>query len=163
MTPKEFKARINKMYDDAPEFMQRYAPMVAGKAAKQVFKHNFQTESFDGKKWKQVQRRDGESAAYKYASKHHPARTARKILTGDTADLGRSIEIKEIGDGKATIWTSPQAFGSKEPYGAVHNEGLKAGRGVGFTMPKRQFIGDSPELKDKVVAELERQMSRLLK
>jgi phage gpG-like protein len=28
-------------------------------------------------------------------------------------------------------------------YAQVHNEGGKAGRGAGFTMPKRQFIGES--------------------
>lgn len=151
------------MCKDAPVFMQRYAPRVAGNVAVSEFKHNFQTEGFDGKKWKEVQRRDKKSAAYKTAAKRHPARTARKILSGDTADLGRSIEIKGAASGKAIIWTSPKAFGSKEPYGEVHNEGLKAGRGSGFTMPKRQFIGSTSQLRSKIIAELEKHMAKLLK
>lgn len=35
-------------------------------------------------------------------------------------------------------------------YAEVHNEGLKAGRGNGFMMKKRQFIGDSETLKNRV-------------
>lgn len=163
MTVKEFKARIDKMRSTAPEFMERYAPMVAGKAAVPVFKRNFQTESFGGKKWKEVQRRTTGTPANRYNARYHPARTTRKILTGDTGDLGRSIEVKQAGGGEATVWTAPSAFRSKEPYGAVHNEGLKAGRGAGFTMPRRQFIGESAELNRAVIGELSRQLARLLK
>ena len=36
------------------------------------------------------------------------------------------------------------------PYGKVHNEGLRAGRGAGFQMPKRQFIGDSQVLNERI-------------
>lgn len=35
-------------------------------------------------------------------------------------------------------------------YMRVHNEGGKAGRGRGFTMPKRQYIGESAELKRRI-------------
>jgi len=34
-------------------------------------------------------------------------------------------------------------FRSLAEYAKVHNEGLRAGRGKGFVMPKRQFIGKS--------------------
>lgn len=34
-------------------------------------------------------------------------------------------------------------------YGKVHNEGLKAGRGEGFFMPRRQFVGKSRILKNR--------------
>lgn len=163
MTPKEFKKQIDKMRSTAPDFVEQQAPLVAANIAIKEFKHNFQTENFDGQRWEEVQRRDGKSATYKYAAKYHPARTTRKILTGDTGDLGRSIELKSVVHGAATVWTSPQAFGSKEPYGAVHNEGLRAGRGAGFTMPKRQFIGDTPQLRDKITAALTKQMQHLLK
>lgn len=36
------------------------------------------------------------------------------------------------------------------PYGKVHNEGLRAGRGAGFQMPKRQFIGNSQALDERI-------------
>ena len=35
-------------------------------------------------------------------------------------------------------------------YMRVHNEGGKAGRGAGFTMPKRQFVGRSAELENRI-------------
>ena len=38
-------------------------------------------------------------------------------------------------------------------YGKVHNEGLRAGRGSGFTMTQRQFLGESPILKKTIRAQ----------
>ena len=163
MTPGQFKAEIERLQRISPDFMARIAPLVAANTAVADFKNNFRTESFDGVKWKEVQRRDGHSPAYRYAARHHPARTTRNILTGDTGDLGRSIEVKEVGEGRATVWTSPQEFGSKEPYGAVHNEGLKAGRGTGFIMPRRRFMGDTPGLREKTVKEIGKALDRLFK
>lgn len=37
-------------------------------------------------------------------------------------------------------------------YMRVHNEGLRAGRGAGFTMPQRRFVGPSAELDRRVQA-----------
>jgi phage gpG-like protein len=65
-----------------------------------------------------------------------------KILTG-TGDLARSIKFKSLGGGQALIY-------SEKVYANVHNEGLRAGRGKGFVMPKRQFVGDSKELRDEI-------------
>ena len=42
------------------------------------------------------------------------------------------------------------AFVFNMPYARVHNEGLQAGRGKGFTMPKRQFIGQGRILDDLI-------------
>ena len=163
MKPEEFKREIDRIRQKVPELINTYGPRIAGTIAVSEFKRNFQTESFDGKKWPEVKRRTAGQPAYTYAAMHHPARLMRPILTGETGDLARSIEIKKAEQGEATIWTSPSAFGSKQPYGAVHNEGLKAGRGAGFVMPKRQFIGRTDALDDKIVKELERQLGRILK
>lgn len=163
MKPEEFKREIARIRQKVPEFISMYGPKIAGTIAVSEFKHNFQTESFGEKKWQEVQRRMAGNPSNRYAEKHHPARTTRPILTGDTGDLGRSIEIKNTGDGKATVWTAPSAFGSKEPYGAVHNEGLRAGRGKGFIMPKRQFMGRTGKLDERIVKELEKQIGRLMK
>lgn len=37
-------------------------------------------------------------------------------------------------------------------YGRVHNEGMRAGRGGGFRMPKRQFAGQSSKLNGRIKA-----------
>lgn len=42
------------------------------------------------------------------------------------------------------------AFVFNMPYARVHNEGLQAGRGAGFIMPKRQFIGQGRLLDDLI-------------
>lgn len=52
--------------------------------------------------------------------------------------------------------TKGEAIGNKavfvlpEDYMRVHNEGGRAGRGEGFQMPKRQFIGESAELARRI-------------
>lgn len=55
-----------------------------------------------------------------------------------SGNLRKSIQSKISGNSVV--------FTSQLPYAGVHNEGLRAGRGKGFIMPKRQFIGDSPEV-----------------
>ena len=102
MTPEEFKKHLAAMTERSQQFIDHEAPHIAANIAVSDFKQNFRRESFDGVKWQEVKRRDGKSAAYKYAARHHPARTSRKILTGDTGDLGRSIEIKSVEQG--TMW-----------------------------------------------------------
>lgn len=163
MKPEEFQKHIARMAEQSEEFVEQIAPFVAGNTAVSAFKQNFQQEGFFGQPWPEVQRRETGTAANKYAKKHHPARTSRKILTGDTADLGRSIEIKKISPGQVAVWSSPDAFGSKEPYGAVHNEGLRAGRGSGFSMPKRQFIGPHPQLDKQLITALQKRLDKILK
>lgn len=39
-------------------------------------------------------------------------------------------------------------------YASVHNEGGRAGRGAGFQMPKRQFIGPSRQLDAKIIRKM---------
>lgn len=161
MTPEEFQQRISEMKEQFGELFDRYGLTIVGNVAVSWFKKNFQNQAWGRVKWKEVQRRQPGSKAYKYNAKHHPARTTRKILTGDTGDLGRSIEIREAKNGSVTIWTNPSAFGSKEPYGRVHNEGLRAGRGSGFTMPRRQFMGEDPELDALIVSKLEEKLKQI--
>jgi phage gpG-like protein len=163
MTPEEFQTRIKEMREQFGELFDRHGLLIVGNAAVSWFKKNFQNQAWGRVKWREVQRREPGSKAYKYNAKHHPSRTTRKILTGDTGDLGRSIEIMEAKDGTVTIWTNPSMFRSKEPYGRVHNEGLRAGRGSGFTMPRRQFMGENPELNDIIVKKLQEQLEKISK
>ena len=161
MTPEQFQQRIQEMRDQFGELFDRYGLMIVGNVAVSWFKKNFQNQAWGRVKWQEVQRRTPGTKAYKYNAKHHSARTTRMILTGDTGDLGRSIEIKEAGNGAVTIWTNPSTFGSKEPYGRVHNEGLRAGKGKGFTMPKRQFMGEHPELNELIIKKLEEKLHQI--
>lgn len=111
---------------------------IVGAEATKHYKQSFRDEGFTDsslEKWADVKRRTH--------PRHKKAASARrKILTGDTGDLGRSLEHKR--QGKAV------AIHSDKPYAKVHNEGGRAGRGKGFTMKKRQFIGKSAELDRKI-------------
>ncbi len=161
MTPEQFQNEIKRLENEFKDLFEKNAPTIAGKTAVKYFKKNFQNEAWGRVAWKEVQRRTPGTKANKYAAKRHKARTTRKILTGDTGDLGRSIEIKSVQKGQVVIWTAPNEFGSKEPYGRVHNEGLRAGRGKGFIMPKRQFMGESEQLNTLIISELERKLKQI--
>ena len=161
MTPEQFQTRLHEMRLQFGDLFDRYGLQIIGNVAVSWFKKNFQNQAWGRVKWQEVQRRTPGTKANTYAAKHHPAQTTRKILTGDTGDLGRSIEIREAANGTVTIWTNPSTFGSKEPYGRVHNEGLRAGRGSGFTMPRRQFMGEHPELNELIVKKLEEKLKQI--
>jgi phage gpG-like protein len=81
-------------------------------------------------------------------------RNNNKTLLSSRNHLFSSIK-KQTAPGQVTITSDVE-------YAAVHNEGLKAGRGAGFTMPKRQFIGESAELNDKVKELIDTEMGRIL-
>lgn len=142
----KFMARFTKKLEKA---VNTDAPKRAGQVAVRMFKQNFKEEGFFGDKWKDVKRRTNppkprKGKKGKKAGKGKKAASKRPILTGPTGNLGRSIHY-EAGHGEVTII-------SDLPYSAVHNEGLRAGRGKGFQMPRRQFIGDHDKLS-KAVAE----------
>lgn len=146
LTPEQFSTKIKQHSIALTRLFERDLPIIIGREAVSYFKKNFQTESWGRKKWKEVKRRENPWT-------RGAART-RKILTGKTADLGRSIQYT-ADSGKATIH-------SDLIYAAVHNWGLKAGRGAGFTMPQRQFIGESDELNDKIKTIVENKINQIL-
>lgn len=154
MSPEQFQQETSRLQKEFKELFEKYAPTIAGKTAVSYFKKNFQNEAWGRVKWQEVKRRTDPHVK--------GAKATRKILTGETGDLARSIEIKSISNGQVVIWTSPSAF-SKEPYGRVHNEGLRAGRGKGFIMPKRQFMGESEELNALIISEIERKLKQITK
>ena len=152
MFPEQFQQELNRLQTEFKELFAQYAPTIAGKTAVSYFKKNFQNEAWGRVKWQEVKRRTDPHVK--------GAKATRKILTGDTGDLARSIEIKSRSNGQVVIWTAPSAF-SKEPYGRVHNEGLRAGRSKGFIMPKRQFMGPSEELNALIISEIERKLKQI--
>lgn len=125
-------------------------PVVIGKMAADFFTDNFQDESFTDDapvKWDEVKRRE--------APRAKGARGTRKILTGDSGDLGESISWDVTAPGEVTI-------SSDKPYADAHNEGTStAGRSRSVIIPQRQFIGESHVLNKKVKDEIERKLNKL--
>lgn len=133
------------------EAIEHDIPKKVGNRLVAAFKRNFQTESFFGKRWQDVQRRTHPNKAQ--AGK---ADSLRKILTGRTGDLGRSIRYKAE-DRRVTVY-------SDLPYSAAHNEGTAtAGRGHKTRIPQRQFMGDHPQVRRIVRDTVNREIARALR
>ncbi len=155
ITLNNFCKQLTAKTKETQDFLDNIAPRLAGEIALKHAEDNFRREGLGGRRWKEVKRRIPGTAAYRSNAKKHPARLTRKILTGDTGDLGRSLSA-EYGKGTVTI-------GSDVVYAKVHNEGLHAGRGKGFTMPKRQFLSDGKMLTDLVKETIAKRFNELFK
>jgi phage gpG-like protein len=151
MTPKDFTAGLERMAVAVQGFVEAQAPRIAGKTAAAFFEENFARQGFQAgglKPWQEVKRRADPRLAGKAAG-------SRPILIG-TGNLRRSIGYT-TGTASATVF-------SDAPYAAAHNQGTTtAGRGHATTIPKRQFMGESPELNKLVISEIERKLNTIIK
>jgi phage gpG-like protein len=82
-------------------------------------------------------------------------RASRAILVR-TGELRRSLQKRNLGRYSVVIK-------SDKIYANVHNEGLRAGRGRGFTMKKRQFVGYSETLNRKLQQRINMRLNRIFK
>lgn len=117
-----------------------------GNTAKTFFVENFRKQGFDDKnvqKWK----------PRKVADK----RAGRAILV-KTGDLRRSIIRNPANRAALTVKISTDLA-----YAKIHNEGLigKAWGKHPFKMPKRQFMGDSYNLNEKVKAVIVKRLDKV--
>ena len=145
----DFIDKINRLNN----FLQNDVQDIVGTEAVHHFKESFDDEAFSNKSekdmpWKEVKRRKNSKGAGKAASK-------RKILTGESGDLGNSIDYEKQG--------RDVAIKSDKIYAEVHNKGLRAGRGKGFKMAKRQFIGKSQILIDHMRDKTRKRMNNIMK
>ena len=146
----EFGTHLLHMAEEAQRFISDDAPIIMGKIARDVFTENFQNEGFTdtvNESWEEVKRR--------LNPKTKGAAATRKILTGDTGDLGMSIEYKNAGNGEVTIV-------SDKVYSKAQNEGTtNAGRSHNVVIPARKFIGDSAEVNRGNLEAFERKLGEL--
>lgn len=98
---------------------------------------NFSKESWRRQGWQ-----DTSFSKWKKRKPGQKRNEGRAILV-DSGDLRKSVRIIGTSPGKAR-------YGSDLVYAPVHNFGLRAGRGKGFKMPKRQFVGQSKALQLKM-------------
>jgi len=148
MTFAEFTIHLQKIEQDVNQFINDDGPEYAANIAVEKFKENFQNEGFFGDKWKEVQRRTPGTKAYKSVVNRHPADTQRKILSGRTGNLRNSINYRTE-PARAIVY-------SDTPYGIYHNDGTDK-------LPKRQFIGDNPELEKSIMDKLEKELNNIIK
>jgi len=82
--------------------------------------------------------------------KKETKRTIGKAILVSSGALRRSILVKQLTNDSFTV-VSDMGLGASQDYAPVHNYGLRAGRGRGFKMPKRQFMGESAVLIKKIM------------
>lgn len=152
MNVDEFQTYIASMSRELKKAVNRDIPKKVGMEAASLFRQNFQNEGFFGKRWKEVNRRRVVEVSYrtksgkrktKYRTAGKGAFGRRKILTGATGDLGRSIKYSISGQ-TITVYSDLK-------YSRAHNDGTStAGRGNTTNIPTRKFIGDHKKLQKAV-------------
>ena len=125
--------KIAEIQKRIPELKKRL-PGIAKVEGLRFIADNFKHEGFEQKP----------GSYKKWKSKKKPG--SKKILVGEKR--GGKLKRSWQQDSKASGTTAE--FTSQLPYAAVHNEGLKAGRPPGFTMPQRQMIGESDALDHRI-------------
>lgn len=152
---KEFGDEMNDRLKKVVKVIADKLPDHIKDKAQKLVDESFEKEQFqDGKsgKWKG---RKGDSESGK-------VRTERRALLVKDGKLIASTEAEVRNkDTVAIVVNDPVAA----QYAAVHNEGLKAGRGAGFKMEQRQFMpipGEPfPELENEVEKFLDDEMDKI--
>lgn len=164
MTPEEFTRKLQAEQQAFKNWFDKDLPVIVEVEAVNHFTESFQNEGFTDVtlvKWDNVERRKNPKMGKRgEVLKNQKAGVTQKILT-KSGSLGRSIEVERSGPGEVVIWTNPDAFEKEDkagglikcdPYGLAHNEGTTtAGRGNRTTIPKRQFMGHSKVLEEKIM------------
>ena len=155
----EHLAELKKQKELFESFYNNELPTIVGVEAVNFFTESFENEGFTDEvlePWQEVKRRQDPKRPDRAAA-------SRKILTGDTADLGRSIEYTPEA-GQVKITSDTVNAGSDKDYAAAHNEGTTtAGRNRNVTIPKRQFIGKSKKLDEIIDEKVVKRIKKILK
>ena len=163
---KQLATDLARHQKELASYLHSKAPRIVGKFGVDHFRENFDQQGFVNNGVQPWPERKVD--------------TGRRILTGETRELENSIEYKAGGN--------QVSWGSDVPYASIHNRGGKtkaheirarrgkalkfAGKGgdvfrrkvnhPGSNIPKRQFIGHSQELIDKIDERIERDITNIL-
>ena len=148
MTPEQFAKMIKQNAAEIRMLTDRILPIKVGTIAKKHFKENFLKGGFvdNGlQEWKPAKR-----LSSKYGDKKNKTlMSSRNHLYNNTKDIPQKGGVK---------------IENRTPYAAAHNEGTtKAGKNRNVTIPRRQFIGDSAELTEKIKEAIKKEMDKILK
>lgn len=124
---------------------KRNIPFLVSNNSKNFFLQSFRNQGFTDNSLEKWQKRDNRSR-----------RSSGRAILVDTGALRRSIKVSQSSFNKIVIT-------SNLPYAAVHNYGLKAGRGRGFKMPKRKFMGNSKKLNQQNIDIIKSELTKIFK
>lgn len=152
---KDYSAELRPLYVKLANQAQNY------------FVSSWRKQGWDGVSWKEVKRREPDTNAYKYPKKKGLQRQTSPILVGAGYKKRGGTLRRAVSNMMSTAQYS--TFGVKMivnlPYAKIHNEGGK-GKAFGkhsFTMPKRQFIGQTRELTDKQLKLIKTEIDKIFK
>ena len=131
MKPNDF---FRKLQNQIPQLKRDITKQIVQVEAENFHADNFRREGFTDRGFTKWQKR-------KRADKN----PKRRSLLVKTSALKRAATR-----GSANQSLGRVRFKFPAKYMRVHNEGLRAGRGKGFKMPKRQFVGKSWKLQQAV-------------
>jgi phage gpG-like protein len=169
--------KLFKKLDALQNYVEKQLPTIIGVEGLNHFKQSFVNQGFEDErieKWDEVKRRDANSDwhGFSYGSRanrpgrqrrrrdsqtnYSPAATRRPILSGETQNLMGSLKWQQVSGG--VLFTA----GTK--YAKIHNEGgkMKVFGKHSATMPKRQFMGDSKVLRDRLGRMVSSDIKRIL-
>lgn len=129
---KVFKPQLEKLVD------------AMGIIAKNHFTESFKNQGFT----------DESLQMWKPRKKTERSRMGSRAILVKSGRLRRSLRTKRVGILSIKILTDV-------PYASVHNNGERSGRGKGFKMPKRQFIGYSGVLNRKIIAKFDSKIKQI--
>lgn len=105
-------------------------------ANKNYFVRSFNQQGWGQQRWKEVNRRIPDTKEYKYPAHKDLRRRTRFIL------VGKGTLRRAVNNSIKSVTANKVVFQVNLPYAARHNEGLAG-------MPKRQYMGESDEMKAK--------------
>lgn len=140
----DFLTKLTQIQRSLPDVIRRL-PEIARVEGLKFVSDNFKQQGFEKKpgvydKWKQKK-----------------GRAQKPNLIGEK----RGGAMRRSWQGVAE--TGRTVFSSNMIYTAVHNDGLRAGRGPGFDMPMRRMIGPSDALDKRIERKLDELMDKTFK
>lgn len=170
-----FENTIRKL-QRVKQYLDNDAKTIIGVEALKWFKKSFMDQGFTDQsleKWEEVQRRKPESPWYGFqfgsnskkpgkktrggTSNFSPAATQRPILSGTTQELINSMFWEKTASGVRVI--------ARAAHAKIQNEGgpMKVFGKHSAQMPKRQFMGPSKQLKEKLRSMILKDIKNILK
>jgi phage gpG-like protein len=130
------------------EFAKIDVPVRIANVARNYFVNSFTVGGFDGKKWKEVQRRIPGTKAYKYPKNSQLSRRTNPILVGTYKGRSGGNLRRQVNNSIRRADFFEIRLGVSAPYAQYHNEGTDK-------IPQRKFMGESRELNATVKKNLQ--------
>jgi len=155
---------MKELAKKAEKQLERDLATVVKVEGQKHFERSWDIQGFEDRgvtKWKprKIPRQYNKNGTVSKTYKKFMHKNGRAILYSHATDRdGTHLKdsIKSSKDGKRVI------FSTNKVYAKVHNEGGRAGRGKGFIMPKRQFMGRSAALDRKIEKKINRYIDKLI-